>query len=83
MRWSERQLSLKGFTMPTILACVAGLLLFVAGTWFPGDSDVCPPPSTVTTVFIPADESVCPEEDSCRVDFRDGVWVLEPVGDGQ
>lgn len=61
---------------------VALMLFFLVslGDWVTSTSDddrPCPTPAKVT-VFVPAGPQVCPEEDSCRLDYDGTRWVIIP-----
>ncbi len=71
-----------------VMSGVTGVLvglLFGAAT---GTEAPPTPPAPVTRVtvvtvptYVPAGVEVCPEEDSCRLDYADGRWVIIPGGD--
>jgi hypothetical protein len=62
-----------------------GLLLFLAlgGLAVGVQQEASRPcrPADVVTVYVPAGPDVCPEEDSCRLDYSNGRWVIIPAGD--
>lgn len=78
-RWSD-----------VVVAGVVGLFLGMA-VWAPDESTPTVPvtPVTrvtvvtvpVTPVYVPAGVEVCPAEDSCRLDYTGGRWVIIPGGD--
>lgn len=68
----------KAWPIALFLAVVIGLW----GAYGKGAQSVNqgPCPSTQPAVlYLPADPNMCPEEDSCAIDYADGLWTVRKV----
>lgn len=57
---------------------VGAFSIVALGGWLMSTLDNDQPCVTPATVFIPAGPQVCPEEDSCRLDYDGTRWVIIP-----
>lgn len=80
LRWSD-------VVVTGVFGALVGTSVYACTT-----DDATPPVPTPVTrvvvvpvaphvVYVPAGPQVCPEEDSCRVDFDGKRWVIIPGGD--